>query len=226
MTAGTSLSEAALGRPSLLQAAVCYPSLSEAAVVITSLSEAGTSTEHQHPSSRHPAPAPSTGITSTSLHHAQPAPNTGAQSPPRAASSQLRRRRPLSLPRALPAPSTGTVSPPRAQPSHSTQYRHHSQAPAPGTGTQHCLESACSQLIIIAQLSLSGEQAHSQHPIPAPGAGARHTVSTTRTASTHHQHRHPGTLPPPRAQPAHSISTSTGCLSRKRAQAAHCCQLK
>ena len=127
MTACASLSEAVLGRPSLLQAAVCCPSLSEAAVVITSLSEAGTSTEHRRASSRRPAPAPSTGIapsTSTrrpvsttrtaSTHHRRPV-------APHHASSQHRHRRPLSLPCALPAPSTTAR----------TSTRHRRPAPAP-----------------------------------------------------------------------------------------------
>ena len=152
MTACTSLSEAALGHPSLLQAAVCYPSLSEAAVVIASLSEAGTSTEHRRASLRRPAPAPSTGIApSTSTRHPVCTTRTATTQHRRpvttthTASSQHRHRRPLSLPCALPAPSTGTVSPPRAQPAHSTQHQHHSPhqhpepAPAPAPAPATCL---------------------------------------------------------------------------------------
>ena len=85
----------------------CYPSLSEAAVVITSLSEAGTSTEHRHASSRHPAPAPSTG----SQH---PAPVPGTQS-----------RHPVS--------TTCTANSTMCTPSSQHQHRH----PAPSTQYGH-----------------------------------------------------------------------------------------
>ena len=138
MTAGTSLSEAALGCPSLRQAAVCYPSLSEAAVVITSLSEAGASTEHRRACSRRSAPAPSTGI--PSAQHQRPAPrcwhpvsNTRTAS---AHHAHARRWRPLSPPPALSAPSAGTVSPPRAQQAHSAQHHARSQLTAPTTSAR------------------------------------------------------------------------------------------
>ena len=146
MTAGTSLSEAALGRPSLLQAAACYPSLSEAAVVITSLSEAGSSTGTRH---QHQQPV-STTCTASSQHqhqHRRPAPSTSNLSPPRAhparpcphhVHSQLTAPPPAPAPGPAPAPclhhvhtqltapapapgtSTSNLSQPRAQPAHST----------------------------------------------------------------------------------------------------------
>ena len=176
MTAGTSLSEAALGRPSLLQAAVCYPSLSEAAVVITSLSEAGTSTEHRHASSRRPAPAPSTSIPSTSTSTRHP---PGAQHPAPClhhTHSQRPARRPASTTRTPahsagagarclyhahcqhPAPalshsqqhqqpvSTSNLSPPRAQPAHSTSTNTGTRHPAPAPAPATCLHHMQSQL--------------------------------------------------------------------------------
>ena len=200
MTAGTSLSEAALGRPSLLQAAVCYP---------------GTSTDTPAHGAQHPAPVYQHPAPSTRIHHAH-SQHRRPVSTTRTASSQHRRRclyhahcqRPAPAPclhRAhsqLTAPSTSTTA------RTSTRHRHPARAPcmfpprgqdqrpapAPSTGTlsrkraqpAHCHNK-------------SSLQAHSQHAAPAPGTGA-------------------GTLSPPRAQPA--PSTSTGTLS-PRAPPAH-----
>ena len=142
MTACTSLSEAALGRPSLLQAAVCYPSLTEAAVVITSLSEAGTSTEHRRASLRRPAPAP-TGI----------APSTSTRRPvstTRTATTQ--HRRPIT---ATHTASTGTGAP--------CLYHAHCQRPAPAP----CLHHARSQLT--APRTSTTARTSARHRTPSTG---------------------------------------------------------
>ena len=138
MTAGTSLSEAALGRPSLLQAAVCYPGTS------TDTPAHGT----QHPPPVYPAPGTqsppqrtashSTG-TPLSLPRALPAPSTSNLSPPRAqpahsTSTSTGTRHPA------PAPSTSNLSPPRAQPAHSTSTSTGTRHPAPSTQHQQPLK--------------------------------------------------------------------------------------
>ena len=110
MIAGTSLSEAALGRPSLLQAAVCYPSLSEAAVVITSLSEAGTNTGARH---QHQQPV-STACTASSQHQHR-----------------------LTAPLPASAPGTGHQhqQPVSTTCTASSQHQHRHPAPAPAPAT-------------------------------------------------------------------------------------------
>ena len=225
MTPGTSLSEAELGRPSLLQAAVCYP---------------GTSTDTPAHGAQHPAPVyPAPGT----QHPAPSAP------PPITASTQHRRPvsttahcpltapalRPLSLPRALPAPSTGTVSPPRAQPAHSTQHQHHSPhqhpASAPSTSTGHvsttrtgpapgtahpvpapCLNKSClhhvhSQL----RARSTGTGAGTGAPAPCGTLSPPRSTASHPAHSTRHQHRHPVThhaAASTRHQHQHPVSTT------------------
>ena len=206
MNAGTSLSEAALGRPSLLQAAVCYPSLLEAAVVTTSLSKAGTSTEHRHTSSRRPAPAPGTQHPAPCLHqraqqsppHALPAHSTGTGARclyhahcqhPAPAPCVHHAHSQLTAPAPAPSATTSTsnLSLPRAQPAHKHQHRH----PAPSTSTSN----------------LSPPHAQPAH---STSTGTRHPAPSTSNLSPpraqQHQHRHP----------------APSNLSRKRARATHC----
>ena len=226
MTAGTSLSEAALGRPSLLQAAVCYPSLSAGGCYHFTVR---SGYQHRAPARQLTAPGTSTrhpGSTTrtASTQHRRPVSTT------RTASSQHRHRRPLSLPRALPAPGTGIVSN-----AHSQQHqRRHRQltapAPAPAcTGTQH-------QDWHPAPPSTSNLPPPRAQP--AHSTGTRHPAPSTSTSNLSPPRAPaPGTststsnLSPPRAQPAHSTSTNTGTrhpapstssnLSRKRARATH-----
>ena len=167
MTAGTSLSEAAVGRPSLLEAVACHPSLSEAAVVVISPSPApstgtlayGTQNQHPPPISTQPPralPAHSTGTSPRCLHHTygqHPALRRRPGSTTRTSNS--RRRHPLSTTRVASA-RTGTLSPLRTQP---TQSSNGTKCPAPTP---------------VAPSTLSQPQASTSARNPAPASYLHH----------------------------------------------------
>ena len=184
LTAGTSLSEAAVGRPSPLQAAHCHPSLSQAG------------TEHRHATSRHPAPAPSTGTQhqapppgtqhpATARQHGHPAPCLHH------AHSQLAAPAPAPAPclhhvhiqLTAPAPSTSTsnLSPPHAQPAHSasTQPAHSTSS---STGARH--HHVHIQLTAPAPAPAPGTSTTNLSPAPPPGTQHQQPVSKARAGNS------------------------------------------
>ena len=145
MTAGTSLSEAALGRPSLLAFTVrsggCY--------------HFTVRSGHQHLApAPPPSPAPSARDPVSTTRRAARTQHWRPVSTTRTASSQRRHRRPLSLPRALPAPTTGA---------HSLHRHRH---PAPATCSHH----AHSQLTAPSTSKTASASTRHRHPAPAPCA--------------------------------------------------------
>ena len=229
MTAGTSLSEAAVGRPSLLEAVACHPSLLEAAVVVISPSPApstgplayGTQNQHPPPISTQPPrvlPAYSTGTSTRCLHH--PYGQHPASAPwvyhayiqltaPAPSLHHARSQRPHRPPISI----THTTN--------SEQQRHQvpstdarsTQHPVSATGKHQRPEPSAGVLSPPrAQLapapSRPSSRPSSRHPVSTTRQH-RHPVSTTRTASS--QHRYPAsgasTMSPPRAQLAHSTNT-------------------
>ena len=212
MTAGTSLSEAVLGRPSLLQAAFT--------VRIGGCYHFTVRSGHQHQApAPPPSPAPSARDPVSTTRRTARTQHWHPVSTTRTASSQDRHRRPLSLPRALPAPSTGAVSPPRA---HSP---HQHPAPAPRTGTLFPPRAQP------AQSTQHQQHSQHQHPAPAPSTGTLRAASsfsfekirnTRRTASTQHRRPAPapGTLSPPRVdqrqQPVSKARTGNTLLFEVR----------
>ena len=120
---------------------------------------------------------------------------------------QKRRLLSLHCQKRAPAPSTGT-------PAHGAQHQRPALVyPAPSTSTRHPAPGT-------QRLAPCLHHAHSQHPAPAPSLHHAH-------ASSQHQHRHPApstsNLSPPRAQPAHSTSTSTGTRHPARGKNGYWC---
>ena len=178
MTAGTSLSEAAVGRPSLLQAAVCHPSLSKRRLLslhcqkrapAPSTGTPAHGTQHQHP--------PPTG----SPPRAQPAPSTDTGTlfttctassqhwPPQARSTLLQHG---DSQRPAPAPPVSTARTASSQHQHQhrrlapstmsplyARSRFTAPAPARAPSTQHCQAPATCPHHVHTQLTA---------PAPAP----------------------------------------------------------
>ena len=154
MTAGTSLSEAALGRPSLLQAAVCYP---------------GTSTDTPAHGAQHPAPV-----------YPAPGPAPGTQSPPRAQPAPSLHHCQLTAP--APAPAVSTTRTASAQHRHRVSTAH-SQLTAPSTSTtartstrrRHPARAPC-------MFPPHGQDQHPA-PAPSSGTLSRKRVQPTGTSN-------------------------------------------